>query len=84
LRNPFIDSNVLAALFGATSQQVRLPVNEGQIWKGVEKVEVGFPVILLREPESSEDEEAEPEQLTSVQPSLLPPASVDDHQESES
>jgi hypothetical protein len=81
LRNPFIDSTVLAAIFG--SQQVRLPVNEGQMWKGVEKVEVGFPVILLKAPESSEEEEAEREELISVQPSLLPPAPTDDRQESE-
>lgn len=74
LRNPFIESGALAALFGTTREQIRLPVNEGQIWKGLEKIEVGFPARLVKA-KHSEDEETEPKTLLSAQPSLLGPAS---------
>ena len=66
--NPFFNSIGLAGLFGTTIQKIRLPVNEGQIWKGLEKIEVGFPVLLeKRQVDDEEDEEPNtldgPEQL---------------------
>jgi hypothetical protein len=75
LRNPFWESGALAALFGTTREQIRLPVNEGQILKGLEKIEVGFPARLVKAAEYSEEEGDEPEELPAVQPSLLGPAS---------
>ena len=31
-----------------TVQQIRLPVNEGQFWKGLEKIEIGSPARLVK------------------------------------
>jgi hypothetical protein len=72
LRNPFWDSTALAALFGSTVQQIRLPVNEGQIWKGLEKVEIGFPARLVKPVRQSQYDETG--ELPAAQPSLLPAA----------
>jgi hypothetical protein len=76
LRNPFLDSGVLAVLLGTTQQQIRLPVNEGQIWKGLEKIEIGFPARLMKPLR-------QPEELPTAQPSLLPPAPIEENEESE-
>src|SRR5688500_3725172 len=59
MRNP-LESSALLALFGSTREQIKLPVNESQIWKGLEKVEIGFPARLMkpvRQPEEKETHE---------------------------
>jgi len=83
-RNPFRN---LAILFGETTEKARLPIDESQIWKGVEKVEVGFRAMLVKQVavDSQDDEESEDEdygELDAIQPSLLGPAITDDDPES--
>ncbi len=77
LRNPF-DSGALAALFGTRIEKIKLPVNEGQIWKGLEKIGIGFPARLVKSvrqfEEEEEEEDDETEELPPAQPSLLGPA----------
>jgi hypothetical protein len=72
MRNPFLESGALAALFGSTREQIKLPVNEGQIWKGLEKIEIGFPARLMKPVRQPEETEAS--ELPPAQPSLLGPA----------
>jgi hypothetical protein len=81
--NPIFNSISLAAMFGTTVQKIKLPVHEGQIWKGLEKIEIGFPARLVkRTPESADEDEQledydEIEELPSAQPSLLGPATLE-------
>jgi hypothetical protein len=76
--NPIFNSRTLSALFGGTTtEKIKLPINEGQIWKGLEKVEIGFPALLVKQEEEYTDEleEAETPQL-----SLLGPAVADEEE----
>lgn len=84
LRNPFFDAGGIAALLGTTVQQIRLPVNEGQIWKGLEKIEIGFPARLVKPARPSDKQEDETEELPPAQPSLLGPGPVEEDQEFDS
>jgi hypothetical protein len=71
--NPFFNSRMLSALLGGTTtEKIKLPVNEGQIWKGLEKVEIGFPALLVKQEEESVDElkEAETPQLSLLGPAV--------------
>lgn len=74
-RNPLFDSGALAALFGTRMEQIKLPVNEGQIWKGLEKIEIGFPARLVKPVRQPDEQDDETEALPPAQPSLLGPAS---------
>ncbi len=68
-------SATLAVLFGSSKQQINLPVQEGQIFKGFEKIEVGFPALLVKREESElSEEDNETEELESAEPLLLPPS----------
>ena len=72
LRNPFFESTAIAALLGTTVQQIKLPVNEGQIWKSLEKIEIGFPARLVKAAKEPENED-KAQDLLPKQPTLLPP-----------
>jgi hypothetical protein len=73
LINPAFTTS-LAILFGSSKEQINLPVHEGQMWKGFEKIEIGFPALFVRR-EESEPLEDEIEELEAAEPLLLPPVS---------
>jgi hypothetical protein len=75
LINPVFSAS-LAALFGTTRVKIKLPVEEGQIWKSLERIEVGCPALLVKRSEESDQlqEDNEMEELPPVQPPLLVPA----------
>jgi|ERR1051326_2045949 hypothetical protein len=75
LINPVFGAS-LAALFGTTNEKIKLPVEEGQIWKSLERIKVGFPALLVKGSEESDEllEDNEMEELPPAQPSLLAPA----------
>jgi len=75
LRNPFLDSPGIAALLGTTVQQIKLPVDESQIWSGtLERIEIGFPARLVKQVKKASE-------LPQSQRSLLPAPAGDEKEE---